>query len=104
MILTWHSRVLWQEGMFLRAQHFQQQDRWTAAELRRSISGLRPFPYGFSNLAISRDMLGTGRFALTSAAGLFHDGTPFSAPDEGPLPPPLLVPETARNVLVYLGL
>jgi type VI secretion system protein ImpJ len=102
--LTWHSRVLWQEGMFLRAQHFQQQDRWAAAELRRSISGLRPFPYGFSNLTISRDMLGTGRFALASAAGLFHDGTPFSAPDECPLPPPLLVHETVRNALVYLGL
>jgi type VI secretion system protein ImpJ len=90
--------------MFLRAQHFQQQDRWAAAELRRSISGLRPFPYGFSNLTISREMLGTGRFALTSAAGLFHDGTPFAAPDESLLPPPLLVPETTRNVLVYLGL
>jgi type VI secretion system protein ImpJ len=89
--------------MFLRAQHFQQQDRWAASELRSSIAGLRPFPYGFTDLAVSRDLLGTGRFALISAAGLFDDGTPFSTPDEGPLPPPLLVPETARNVLVYLA-
>ena len=101
--MTWHNRIVWQEGMFLRAQHFQQQDRWAAQQLRSSIAGLRPFPYGFTDLAVSRDLLGTGRFALTSASGLFDDGTPFSTPDGGPLPPPLLVPETARNVLVYLA-
>ena len=26
--MSWTNRVVWQEGMFLRAQHFQQQDRW----------------------------------------------------------------------------
>ena len=25
--MVWHDKVVWQEGMFLRAQHFQQQDR-----------------------------------------------------------------------------
>ena len=101
--MTWHSRIAWQEGMFLRAQHFQQQDRWTASELRRSIWGLRPYPWGFTELAISRDLLETGRFALNSAAGTFDEGTPFSLPEEAPLPPPLLVPETAREVLVHLA-
>jgi type VI secretion system protein ImpJ len=101
--MTWLSRVAWQEGMFLRAQHFQQQDRWATAQLRASIASLRPFPWGFSNLALARDLLGTGRFALAAAAGLFDDGTPFALPDEAPLPPPLLVPQTARNVLVHLA-
>jgi type VI secretion system protein ImpJ len=100
---SWHNRVAWQEGMFLRAQHFQQQDRWTAAQLRASTAVLRPFPWGFTHLAIARDLLGTGRFGLIAAAGLFDDGTPFSLPDEAPLPAPLLVPETARNVLVHLA-
>ena len=27
--MSWTNRVIWQEGMFLRTQHFQQQDRWT---------------------------------------------------------------------------
>jgi type VI secretion system protein ImpJ len=101
--VTWHSRVAWHEGMFLHAQHFQQQDRWAAGQLRASIAALRPFPWGFTHLALARDMLGTGRFALAAAAGLFNDGTPFSLPDEAPLPAPLLVPETARNVLVHLA-
>jgi type VI secretion system protein ImpJ len=102
--VTWHNRVLWQEGMFLRAQHFQQQDRWTAAELRRSLAGSRPSAHGFTALSISRDLLGTGRFALAAAAGVFDDGTSFSTPDEAALPPPLSVPETARDVLVFLAL
>lgn len=101
--MTWQSRVAWQEGMFLQAQHFQQQDRWTAAQLRASIAALRPFPWGFTHVTVSRDLLSTGRFALAAGGGLFDDGTPFSTPDEAPLPPPLLVPETARNVLVYLA-
>ena len=29
--MTWTNRVVWLEGMFLRAQHFQQQDRWLGA-------------------------------------------------------------------------
>ena len=36
--MSWTNRVVWQEGMFLRTQHFQQQDRWTeqlAARPRR---------------------------------------------------------------------
>src|ERR1700733_6064750 len=70
--VTWHNRVAWQEGMFLRAQHFQQQDRWMAGHLRASIAALRPFPWGFTHLAIARDMLGTGRFALAAASGLFN--------------------------------
>ena len=88
--------------MFLRAQHFQQQDRWVEFQVRASASMLSPFSWGLSALTLSRDLLGTGRVALAAAAGLFEDGTPFALPDEAPLPPPLLVPETARNVLVNL--
>jgi type VI secretion system protein ImpJ len=102
--VSWTNRVAWQEGMFLRAQHFQQQDRWTETQLRGSIAFLRTHPWGVSSLAIARDLLNAGRFAIDSAAGLFEDGTPFSIPGEADLPPPLDVPETARSVLLYLAL
>jgi type VI secretion system protein ImpJ len=101
--VSWTNRIAWQEGMFLRAQHFQQQDRWVESQLRRSFAALRPHPWGFAEIVIARDLLNSGRFALASAAGLFDDGTPFSIPGEVDLPPPLEVPETARNVLVYLA-
>ncbi|MCQ8278629.1 type VI secretion system baseplate subunit TssK [Acetobacteraceae bacterium KSS8] len=101
--MSWTNRVFWQEGMFLRAQHFQQQDRWTARSLGRTVSMLGAFAWGFSDYAIARDMLGSGYFALSDASGLLEDGTLFSAPDEADLPAPLMVPETARDVLVYLA-
>jgi type VI secretion system protein ImpJ len=89
--------------MFLRAQHFQQQDRWVESQLRGTFGTLCPHPWGITRLAIAQDLLATGRVALTTAAGLFEDGTPFALPEEAGLPPPLEVPETARNVLLYLA-
>jgi type VI secretion system protein ImpJ len=102
--MTWSNRVVWQEGMFLRAQHFQQQDRWLEALSRERSAALRPHPWGLTQMAVNRDLLATGRFALAEAAGVFEDGTPFSIPDQTDHPAPLELPETARNVLVYLAL
>ncbi len=102
--MSWTNRVVWQEGMFLRTQHFQQQDRWTEQLVRGRVQALRPHPWGLVEYALDRDLLGTGRFALASAAGVFEDGTPFALPGEADHPPPLDVPDSARNVLVYLAL
>jgi len=102
--MSWTNRVVWQEGMFLRTQHFQQQDRWLEQLVRGRSQSLRPHPWGLVNYALDRDLLATGRFALATAAGVFEDGTPFALPGEADHPAPLDLPENARNVLVYLGL
>jgi type VI secretion system protein ImpJ len=102
--MSWTNRVVWQEGMFLRTQHFQQQDRWLEQLVRGRVQALRPHPWGLVNYALDRDLLATGRFALASAAGVFEDGTPFLLPGETDHPPPLDLPENARNVLIFLGL
>jgi type VI secretion system protein ImpJ len=101
--MTWTNRVIWQEGMFLRAQHFQQQDRWLEQLIRGRTGALRPHPWGLTEYAIDRDLLATGRFALSSAAGVFEDGTPFVIPGETDHPEPLEAPTTARNALVFLA-
>ena len=101
--MTWTNRVVWQEGMFLRAQHFQQQDRHLASLVRAGLGAVHPYPWGMSAMTIDRDLLGTGRFALASAAGLFEDGTAFSIPDETDHPAPLELPENTRNAIVYLA-
>jgi type VI secretion system protein ImpJ len=101
--MTWTNRVVWQEGMFLRAQHFQQQDRWLETLVRARTAPLRPYPWGLVDVTIDRDLLSTGRFAVTSATGVFEDGTPFALPGEADHPPPLDLPESTRNALVYLA-
>ncbi len=102
--MSWTNRVVWQEGMFLRTQHFQQQDRWTEQLVRSRVQALRPHPWGLIEYALDRDLLATGRFAVASAAGVFEDGTPFVLPGETDHPAPLDMPDNARNVLVYLAL
>src|SRR5579872_364197 len=101
--MSWTNRVVWHEGMFLRAQHFQQQDRWLETVIRARVAPLKPHPWGIVEMAIDRDLLATGRFALTSAAGVFEDGTSFAIPGETDHPAPLDLPESARNVVVYLA-
>lgn len=102
--MTWTNRVVWQEGMFLRAQHFQQQDRWVEAQLRGRTAALRPYPWGVTELQIDRDLLATGHFAVVAAAGVFEDGTPFAIPFEADQPKPLELGENVRNAVVYLAL
>lgn len=102
--MAWTNRIVWQEGMFLRAQHFQQQDRWLESLMRARTAALSPHPWGLAEMTIDRDLLATGHFALSAASGVFADGTPFTLPGEADHPPPLELPESARNVLVYLAL
>ena len=102
--MTWSNRVVWLEGMFLRAQHFQQQDRWLEALVRDRTAALRPHGWGLTEAAINRNLLGTGQFALASGSGVFEDGTPFALPGETDQPVPLDLPETTRNAVVYLVL
>src|SRR5882757_2673896 len=102
--MTWSNRVVWLEGMFLRAQHFQQQDRWLEALVRDRTASLRPHGWGLTEAAINRNLLAAGQFALASGSGVFEDGTPFSLPGETDQPVPFDLPETTRNAIVYLVL
>ncbi len=102
--MSWTNRVVWQEGMFLRSQHFQQQDRWLEGLVRQRVAALRPHPWGLTECTINRDLLGSGRLALASGAGIFEDGTPFALPNETDHPAPLDVPENTRATLVHLAL
>lgn len=102
--MVWHDKVVWQEGMFLRAQHFQQQDRHVEHLLQARAAPLRPHPWGVTDFALDRDLLGAGRFALSGAAGVMEDGTPFAIPGTADPPVPLDLPEGTRNCVIYLAI
>ncbi len=90
--------------MFLRAQHFQQQDRFVEALVRGASRPLRAYAYGFVALDLNRELLAQGRIALVRADGILPDGTPFRLPEDAPHPPPLEVREGTRNAVVHLAL
>ncbi len=102
--MVWHDKVVWQEGMFLRAQHFQQQDRHVAHQLQARTAPLRAHPWGVTELSIDRDLLAAGRFALSAATGVLEDGTTFSIPGSVDAPLPLDLPEGTRSAVIYLAL
>ncbi|MFH5926812.1 type VI secretion system baseplate subunit TssK [Roseomonas xinghualingensis] len=102
--MSWTNRVVWHEGMFLRSQHFQQQDRWLEALVRERTAALRPHGWGMTEMVLNRDLLATGQFALVSGRGVFEDGTPFSMPGDVDQPVPLELGESVRNAVVYLAL
>ena len=98
------NRVVWSEGMFLRVQHFQQSDRWAENLVASTAQLLSPFAWGVSRLVINPGLLEDARLGLVEARGLLPDGTPFSAPDEVELPPPLELEEGTKERTVYLTL
>ncbi len=103
--MSWTNPVIWQEGMFLRTQHFQQSARWTEALVRARTRALGPWWWGVADLRIDQEKLEISRFALQSAVGVFPDGTPFSIPDDADSPEPLVLEEgKVRNQLVHLCL
>lgn len=102
--MSWRNRVIWSEGLFLRPQHFQQHVRYLEHFIEGRSRGLRPCAWGCSELTIDQDMLRIGKLAVSSASGVFPDGTPFNIADDDPPPTPLEMDESIRDEVVYLGL
>jgi type VI secretion system protein ImpJ len=98
-----NNRVVWSEGLFLRPQHFQQQERHLERYIEGRARDLRGHSWGFTELEVERDLLAIGKFGLRRAAGVFPDGTPFSMPDDDPLPVPLELTSQVRDQKVFLA-
>ncbi len=96
------DKVIWSEGMFIRAQHFQQEARYFERLVRQRSAGIRPFAWGLSQCVVNGEMLATGRFSLTRGRGVFPDGTPFDIPGGDEHPTPLKLPEGTRDTVLYL--
>jgi type VI secretion system protein ImpJ len=80
------SKVLWGEGLFLRPQHFQQQDQYHEARLQQMAHALHPYLWGVRAIEWDLDALKTNRLRLQSLSAIFHDGEIVDAPSSDPLP------------------
>ena len=100
--MSWDSKVLWTEGLFLQPHHFQQADRYTESLIAGLARRQRPYSWGLDTLEIDFDVLKVGQFALKSCTGLTQDGAVFRVPMADDHPPALEVPETVKDCVVYL--
>lgn len=80
------SKLLWGEGLFLRPQHFQQQDQYHEHRLHESIKALHPYAWGVNHLQIDRDALGNNTLRLLELSLVFQDGEIYNAPGADELP------------------
>jgi type VI secretion system protein ImpJ len=101
--MSWHNKVVWSEGLFLRPQLFQQQERYLEHYAHKRAASLSPFFFGFNQYSIDTEALALGKVIVKSANGIFADGTPFDAPGSTPPPKPLTIRPEHLEQLIHLA-
>lgn len=101
--MSWYNKVVWSEGLFLRPQLFQQQERYLEHFAHKRATALSPFFWGFHHFVIDTEALALGKLVVSGAAGIFQDGTPFEAPAHAKLPAPLALRHEHLNQVIYLA-
>ncbi|PWB31962.1 type VI secretion system baseplate subunit TssK [Pseudomonas sp. SDI] len=96
-------KVIWQEGMLLRPQHFQHNDRYYDDQLKARTQLLGRYQWGFLNLEIDLHFLSMGKLVVSRASGVLPDGSLFSL-DGSSEPLALDVPPNTANTPVFLAL
>jgi type VI secretion system protein ImpJ len=106
IVATMKNKVLWQEGLFVKPQHFQQHQRHIDYVISNRLSSISNLNWGFTELDIDDTQLKHGKISLNRAVGCMSDGTFFSIPDQDILPAPLLISElkSASSRDIYLVL
>jgi type VI secretion system protein ImpJ len=101
------SKVLWGEGLFLRPQHFQQQDQYHEARLHHTASALHPYLWGVRAIQWDLDALKAGKLRLEALSLIFRDGEIVDAPGSAPLPAAVdlsRIPASVPEVTWYAAL
>jgi type VI secretion system protein ImpJ len=94
------SKVLGGEGLVLRPQHFQQQDRYHEQGLHKSIKAVHPYDRSVDALQVDREALASSMPRLVALSVRFQDGDLLEAPavDLSLLPPSL------QSITCYIAL
>lgn len=100
------NQVIWNEGLFIQPQHFQQLSRYNAHQLNQRVNSASEYLYGFKNIELNQEFLSFGKIAIVRAKGIMPDGTIFDIPNDIPPPTPLTIEDAnkASNQIVYLTL
>lgn len=99
------NRVVWSEGLFIKPQHFQQQQRSLEGLVDTRLRAVSNYLYGFLSLELNKEFLTFGRLAISRASGVMPDGIAFHLPEDDVAPTPLEINDaTVVNQIVYLAL
>ncbi len=103
--MTARNRIVWSEGLFIKPQHFQQQQRYLEHVIDERVKSAGHFLYGTTELSLNLEYLSFGRIAIERAKGVMPDGSVFNIPQNDVLPEPLdIVDSSLVNQIVYLAI
>lgn len=101
------NKVLWGEGLFLRPQHFQQQDQYHESRLGDVARTIHPYYWGLRSIRIDPDALANGQLRLGEISAIFPDGESYHAPGADSLPDALNLggmPNASDGIVIYLAI
>lgn len=101
--MAWNSKVIWSEGMFLRPQHLQQNQRHVERLIEGRSAPLTAYPWGFVSLTLDEAALAMGKLVVEAARGVLPDGTPFDFPAQDLAPQPLDIAGEMKDEQVVLA-
>lgn len=105
--MSYTSKILWGEGLFLRPQHFQRQDAYHESRLHHTAQALHPYYWGVRTVFFDLDALASGMLRATQLSAIFPDGEPYSAPGADRLPAAIALdslPSGQNEFTFYLAL
>lgn len=102
--MTDRNKVVWSEGLFLRTQHLQQQDRHIRWLMRHTLAAQPEAAFGFLALDLDPVALDTGQVAVAQAEGFLPDGTFLSVPDGTHEIAPVSVQAKTEAGLVHIAI
>jgi len=97
------DKVIWKEGMLLRPQHLQQNDRYFEKLIKAQTRMMHRNAWGFFELEIDPQQFNLSKVVISRASGVLPDGSFFDLErsNEGLM---LDIPPNSGNASVYLAL
>src|SRR6478672_812490 len=81
-----HRKVVWNEGMLLTPQHFQQWDNYHEELLNSRFRAISPYEYGVLDLQINREAVANGNFQVNRCFAVLPDGLMINLPETDAVP------------------
>ncbi len=90
--------------MFLRPQHFQQNDRYLESLIENRCAPLRPYSWGIDELHINQEALSLGKIEIEKCKAILPDGTTINIPAADAPPLPIEPDKNTKDENFYLCL
>ncbi|MBN3492361.1 MULTISPECIES: type VI secretion system baseplate subunit TssK [Vibrio] len=100
--MSLYNPVVWQDGMFMKPQHFQQFDRAQTKLSTMLFASSTPLHWGVNQIEINTELLTQGKIAVTRAIGVLQDKTPFDLPLLAEVPDVKEVDPSITDKVIYL--